>query len=94
MIAIAVPISAFVALGFEHCVANFYLLAIGMLSGAQVTIAEFLGNIASVTVGKRTVASATMRATVTRLTQASLRASDKISLAQWLASSVICSRSR
>ena len=51
VIAIALPISAFVALGFEHCVANFYLLAIGMLSGAQVTIAEFLGNIASVTVG-------------------------------------------
>ena len=40
VIAIALPISAFVALGFEHCVANFYLLPIGMLSGAQVTIAN------------------------------------------------------
>ena len=51
VIAIALPISAFVALGFEHCVANFYLLAIGMLSGAQVTVVDFLGNIASVTAG-------------------------------------------
>jgi formate transporter len=51
VIAIAFPISAFVALGFEHCVANFYLLAIGMLSGAKVTVVDFLANIASVTVG-------------------------------------------
>ena len=51
VIAIALPISAFVALGFEHCVANFYLLGIGMLSGAQVTVVDFLGNIASVTAG-------------------------------------------
>jgi formate/nitrite transporter len=51
VIAIAFPISAFVALGFEHCVANFYLLTIGMLSGAKVTAVDFLANIASVTVG-------------------------------------------
>ncbi|MGE0848279.1 MAG: formate/nitrite transporter family protein [Hyphomicrobiaceae bacterium] len=51
VIAIAFPISAFVALGFEHCVANFYLLAIGMLSGAKITALDFASNIAFVTVG-------------------------------------------
>ena len=51
VIAIAFPISAFVALGFEHCVANFYLLTIGMLSGAEVTLASFTANIAAVTLG-------------------------------------------
>jgi formate/nitrite transporter len=51
VIAIAFPISAFVALGFEHCIANFYLLTIGMLSGAAVTFASFIANIAAVTLG-------------------------------------------
>jgi formate transporter len=50
-IAIAFPISAFVALGFEHCIANFYLLPIGMLSGAQVSISDVVGNIWVVTAG-------------------------------------------
>jgi hypothetical protein len=50
-IAIALPIGAFVALGFEHCIANFYLLPIGMLSGAQVTLADFLANMGVVTLG-------------------------------------------
>jgi formate/nitrite transporter len=51
VIAIAFPISAFVALGFEHCVANFYLLTIGLLSGGKVTFFDFAWNIASVTAG-------------------------------------------
>jgi formate/nitrite transporter len=51
VIAIVFPISAFVALGFEHCVANFYLLPFGMLSGAQVDIVAFIGNIIPVTLG-------------------------------------------
>jgi formate transporter len=50
-IAIAFPISAFVALGFEHCIANFYLLPIGMLSGAKVSFADFFANIWVVTLG-------------------------------------------
>jgi hypothetical protein len=50
-VAIAFPISAFVALGFEHCVANFYLLTIGLLSGAQITAAGYASNIAFVTAG-------------------------------------------
>jgi formate transporter len=50
-IAIAIPISAFVALGFEHCIANFYLLPIGMLSGAQVSFADLFANLSVVTLG-------------------------------------------
>jgi formate/nitrite transporter len=50
-VAIALPISAFVALGFEHCIANFYLLPVGMLSGAQIGMANFVGNIVAVTLG-------------------------------------------
>jgi formate/nitrite transporter len=51
VIAIVFPIGAFVALGFEHCVANLYLLPVGMLSGANVGLGEFMGNIISVTLG-------------------------------------------
>jgi len=50
-IAIALPISAFVALGFEHCIANFYLLPIGMLSGAHMSLSDFIRNIVPVTLG-------------------------------------------
>ncbi len=50
-IAIAFPISAFVALGFEHCIANFYLLPIGMLSGAQVSFIDLIANLVAVTLG-------------------------------------------
>jgi formate transporter len=51
VIAIIFPIAAFVALGFEHCIANLYLLPIGMLSDAKVTLAGVFGNIAPVTLG-------------------------------------------
>ncbi len=51
VLAIVFPIGAFVALGFEHCVANLYLLPIGMLSGANVTLAGVIGNLVPVTLG-------------------------------------------
>jgi formate transporter len=51
VMAIVFPIGAFVALGFEHCVANLYLLPIGMLSGADVSLVGMLGNIVPVTLG-------------------------------------------
>ncbi len=51
VIAIIFPIAAFVALGFEHCIANLYLLPIGMLSDANVTLAGVFGNIVPVTLG-------------------------------------------
>jgi formate/nitrite transporter len=50
-VAIAFPVSAFVALGFEHCIANMYLLPIGMLSGADVSLADLLVNLVPVTIG-------------------------------------------
>lgn len=50
--AILFPISAFVALGFEHSVANMYLISIAMLTGAEgVTVGGFIGNLIPVTIG-------------------------------------------
>jgi formate transporter len=52
ILAIVFPISAFVALGFEHSVANMYLIPIAMLAGAdQVTLAGCVGNLVPVTLG-------------------------------------------
>lgn len=51
VLAIAFPIAAFVALGFEHCVANLYLLPIGMMNGADIGMAALLRNIVPVTLG-------------------------------------------
>jgi formate transporter len=52
VLAIIFPISAFVALGFEHSVANMYLIPIAMLAGADgVTLVGFIGNLLPVTLG-------------------------------------------
>ena len=52
VLAIIFPISAFVALGFEHSVANMYLIPIAMLVGADgVTLAGFVANLVPVTLG-------------------------------------------
>lgn len=51
VLSILFPISAFVALGFEHCIANFYLLPVGMLSGADISAFDFVSNAALVTLG-------------------------------------------
>ena len=51
VIAIVFPICAFVALGFEHCVANLYLLPVAMLNDANVSLGSFVTNIAAVTLG-------------------------------------------
>lgn len=52
VLAIIFPITAFVALGFEHSIANMYLIPIGALqAGAQVGVAGALANIATVTLG-------------------------------------------
>ena len=52
ILAILFPISAFVALGFEHSVANMYLIPIGMLQeGATITVADFIQNLIPVTFG-------------------------------------------
>jgi formate/nitrite transporter len=52
ILAIVFPISAFVALGFEHSVANMYLIPIGMLAGpGGIDVAGFIGNLIPVTLG-------------------------------------------
>jgi formate/nitrite transporter len=51
VLAIVFPIAAFVALGFEHCIANLYLIPVGVLSGAHVTGPQFVGNVVAVTLG-------------------------------------------
>ncbi len=52
VLAIIFPISAFVALGFEHSVANMYLIPIGALQvGAKIGIIDFLANLIPVTLG-------------------------------------------
>jgi formate/nitrite transporter len=52
ILAIVLPISAFVALGFEHSVANMYLIPVPMLAGAEgVGVSGFIGNMVPVTLG-------------------------------------------
>jgi len=45
------PITAFVALGFEHSVANMYLIPVGLLNGAEGGLTGILSNLVPVTLG-------------------------------------------
>ena len=45
------PIMAFVAIGFEHSVANMFFIPMGMLLGADITIPALFGNLIPVTIG-------------------------------------------
>merc|ERR1712070_240586 len=52
IVAIWFPISAFVALGLEHSVANMFIVPLGMMNGAAVTWKAFLmKNLLPVTLG-------------------------------------------
>jgi formate/nitrite transporter len=52
VLAIVFPISAFVALGFEHSIANMYLIPIAWLAGVEtITWAGFVRNLVPVTLG-------------------------------------------
>jgi formate/nitrite transporter len=52
MVGIWFPISCFVAIGFEHIPANQYMVPLGMLAGAKVSVAEmFLKNFLPTTIG-------------------------------------------
>ncbi|MBN1484596.1 MAG: formate/nitrite transporter family protein [Chloroflexia bacterium] len=52
ILAIWWPIMAFVALGFEHSVANMFFIPLGMFNGANVSVGEFLiNNLLPVTLG-------------------------------------------
>lgn len=45
------PITAFIALGFEHCVANMYFIPMGMALGADISVAKFIYYCIPVTLG-------------------------------------------
>jgi formate/nitrite transporter len=52
MIAMWFPIMAFVTLGLEHSVANMFFIPLAMMSGAKITMSQFLlNNILPVTLG-------------------------------------------
>jgi formate/nitrite transporter len=51
VLGIVFPISAFVALGFEHSIANLYLIPVGLLVGASGTLDDLANNILWVTGG-------------------------------------------
>jgi formate transporter len=56
ILATVIPITAFVACGFEHSVANMYLLPIGaeLAAGtsAPLSVTDAVSNLALVTIGK------------------------------------------
>eukprot|EP00961_Rhodomonas_salina_P156541 2107961-Rhodomonas_salina.1 len=45
------PITSFVALGLEHCVANFYLLPLGALCGADISVLDMAHNLVPAILG-------------------------------------------
>lgn len=46
------PIMTFVALGFEHSIANMYFIPLGIFLGAEVTWGQFfMNNLLPVTIG-------------------------------------------
>lgn len=52
MTAVWFPISAFVALGLDHSVANMFILPLGMMRGASISAADALWkNLVPVTLG-------------------------------------------
>jgi formate/nitrite transporter len=52
VLVIPLPIAAFVALGFEHSIANMFFLPLAMLLGStQIGLAGMLGNLIPVTLG-------------------------------------------
>ncbi|MFD3191326.1 formate/nitrite transporter family protein [Sedimentitalea sp. HM32M-2] len=51
ILAIPLPIAAFVALGFEHSIANMYLIPQGVFAGATPGVGAVLHNILVVTLG-------------------------------------------
>jgi len=51
VVAIVFPITAFVAAGFEHSIANMYLMPLAMLLGAPIGVADMLLSLAPVIAG-------------------------------------------
>ncbi len=51
VLAIVFPITGFVLLGYEHSIANMYLIPAGWAAGSPVNLAGFFGNLIPVTIG-------------------------------------------
>ncbi|MGB8168549.1 MAG: formate/nitrite transporter family protein [Chthoniobacteraceae bacterium] len=51
ILAIVFPIAAFVAAGFEHCIANMYFIPLGIFLHADIGITDVLRNLVPVTLG-------------------------------------------
>ena len=51
VIACLLPVATFVALGYEHCVANMFFIPAGMMTGADVTMGELGVNLLMSTLG-------------------------------------------
>ncbi|MBD5346402.1 MAG: formate/nitrite transporter family protein [Bacteroides sp.] len=46
------PVMAFVALGYEHCIANMFFIPLSMMEGAQISIVQFItANLIPATLG-------------------------------------------
>lgn len=50
-VAIVFPVTAFVAAGFEHSIANLYFMPLAMMLGAPLTLADLLHNLLPVIAG-------------------------------------------
>lgn len=46
-----IPVAAFVALGYEHCIANMFYFPYGLLAGADISIADAANNLLWATLG-------------------------------------------
>ncbi|SEA43156.1 formate/nitrite transporter family protein [Rubrimonas cliftonensis] len=51
VVAVALPVAAFITIGFEHSVANLYLLPAGLVSGAAGGLPDLMGNLPAVLLG-------------------------------------------
>ena len=51
VIALFFPVAAFIIGGYEHCVANMYYLTVGILAGAELSLADIISNMVPVTLG-------------------------------------------
>jgi formate transporter len=50
-VAVVFPVTAFVAAGFEHSIANLYLFPLALLLGAPLSLGDVLGNLLPVVAG-------------------------------------------
>jgi formate transporter len=52
VVCLVIPVAAFVALGFEHSIANLYLIPVGVIAaGESLSLAALAGNLVPVTLG-------------------------------------------